>query len=78
MNWNNLQQNNCPNCNKKLSFRLSNSKNKIRSRLGKTLGKSDYYFCFRCDFQIRAEKLLSIAKNANKELAELTKDCKYL
>lgn len=84
MEWNNLVNNNCPSCNKKLSFRLRGSKNKIRSRQGRDLKDSDYFFCFKCDFQIKAEKLMMIKNNEIRqsettiELARALKDCKYL
>jgi hypothetical protein len=79
MNWSNLKENKCPECGKKLAFRLAGSKNSIRSRHGLRLkDSSDYYFCFRCDFQIKSEKLLNISSKINKEVAELVKDCKYL
>ena len=78
MQWSNLKNNNCPECGNKLAFRLAGSKNHIRARKGQQLKNSDYYFCFKCDFQIKSERLLSISKSFNKEILEITKDCKYL
>jgi ABC-type transporter MlaC component len=61
MDWNRLHFNNCPNCDKKLQFRLARSKNSIRSRRGADTVE-DMYFCFKCDFQITGSKLMSIKK----------------
>ena len=78
MNWNNIKENKCPECGKKLAFRLAGSKNHIRSRNGLQLKDDNYYFCFRCDFQITSKKLLTLSGKIKPDVMELVKDCKYL
>lgn len=79
MEWSNLNNGNCPSCNKPLKFRLRGSKNSIRSRGGLSLkDNEDYYFCFKDDFQITGSKMYLIQQKNKEQYNELTKDCKYL
>ena len=65
-NWNNIKENNCPNCNGKLQFRLKGSvvNMKANKNFKKALNQEkDYHFCSRCDgFQITEEKLQKLKK----------------
>lgn len=64
-NWNNLKNECCIFCNKKLQFRLKTSNTHIRARGYQNNLRDDMYFCFRCDFQISRNKLAEVLKNIN-------------
>lgn len=58
-NWNNLKKGNCIFCDKELQLRVKGRHTKIRSRGYKDNVTEDMYFCFKDNFQISREKLLS-------------------
>jgi hypothetical protein len=70
MNWNNIKENKCPKCERKLCFRLKGSKINIKANenLARTIVKDDYYFCSHCDgFKITSKRLQEVKKNLNKK-----------
>ena len=71
MNWNNIKEDKCPKCNKKLQFRLEGRPFKIKANKGfsKTREKGNLYFCSACDgFQITEKRLLELK---NKQIEDI-------
>jgi len=68
-NWENLEEEKCPNCNSKLRFRLQGSGYKIKANKGgESNSNKNMYFCSKCPsgFQISGEKLAKIKEGLQK------------
>lgn len=78
MNWNNLKENKCPNCNCKMLFRKKNAvvNIKVRKNFTSENRKDHYYFCSRCPkgFQISHNKLINVLKKQRSEINIPEKD----
>lgn len=80
MNWENLKNQKCPNCNCKLHCRIKGSAFKIKSRKGNLTKKDEsWYFCSRCEgFQISEKKLVKLITKKPIKLGEVPKKDRHL
>jgi hypothetical protein len=68
MNWNNLEKEKCPECEKKLLFRTKGSFVNMKSDKNKTRAlEEDYYFCKCGKFKISLKKFIEIKTKLQKK-----------
>lgn len=67
MNWNNLEQTNCPKCSGKLTFKTRSRNVNMKVRGGKGQVRDMYYCCNCADFQISKTKFNYLVAGMIKE-----------
>lgn len=78
MKWSNLQQSNCPKCDKHLQYRKSGSSVKTKTRTRDNIAKGmsldkDFFFCFYCKFQISKDRMTKLAQKFRNEDQDFAK-----